>query len=138
MRLFVFAILSGLLPLTAQAQAFTAENRLVVIPTNSTDFEVIEARGEGARGIWCAAADFALRHIPQTPHQRLYVKSPRGPSITGVGKLGVVFTTTTIGTEVPGPSYSVTVRRAGASLPVQHAYRFCLDPVNEPDDLLFR
>ena len=43
----------------ASAQSYRAINYLVVVPLNATDFEVIEARGEGARGIWCAAADFA-------------------------------------------------------------------------------
>ncbi|WP_235930525.1 hypothetical protein [Sulfitobacter sediminilitoris] len=70
---------------------------------------------------------------------RIYVKSPRGPSISGVGRVGVVFTTdaASLGTS-PKQSYSVTVRTKGLGLPVHHAHQFCRDYFLDLDDGLFR
>ena len=57
-RLALVAILSTM-PMAAVAQPFTAVNRLQVISLSGTAFEVIEDHGEGARGLWCAAAEYA-------------------------------------------------------------------------------
>ncbi len=124
-----------LLPLQAAAQAYRADNWLVVVPLNTHDFEVIEDHGEGARGIWCAAAEFAQNVLGLPREDRLYVKTPRGPSVSGVGRKGVVFTTVSerVGTEAPR-SYSVTVRRAGENLPSHHARQLCRDRLIEPKD----
>lgn len=118
----VFAALSLATP--ALSQTFLAENRLQVVPLTTTDFEVIEARGEGARGMWCAAADYAQR----SGATQLYVKSARGGSVSGAGRTGVVFTTSTASLDVPpSQSVSVSVRIPGQTLRVAHAYQFCYD-----------
>lgn len=137
---YVISLLVGLaLPATAvSAQAFKAVNRLNVVPLGGGAFEVIEARGEGARGIWCAAADYALARS-QANGQRLYVKTPRGPSVTVSGRKGVVFTTDASSLGVPTQqSLSVSVRRAGEGLPLHHAYQFCRDYQLDIDDILLR
>ena len=125
-----------LLPLQAAAQAYRADNWLVVVPLNTHDFEVIEDHGEGARGIWCAAAEFAQSVLGLPREERIYIKTPRGPSVSGVGQKGVVFTTDPgrVGAET-GRSYSVTVNRAGENLPSHHARQFCLDRLIELEDL---
>ncbi len=128
MRHILFPLICAALPLPALAQSYLAINRLPVIPISATDLEVIEARGEGARGIWCAAADYTLRRNGQVPHQRLYVKEARGPSTRAAGRKGTVFTTDV--SSVPGggtQSVSVSVRTPGQGLPVVHAYQFCQD-----------
>ena len=127
------------LPVAALAQSFQAVNRLQVIPMNASDFEVIEARGEGARGLWCAAADFTLARYGNSRKQRIYVKSPRRLSINAPGRKGVVFTidANRLGTP-PIQSLSVTVRTVGVGLPVNHAIQFCRDNLIEPEDLFFR
>lgn len=132
------ALLALCLAQAAPAQTFQAVNRLIVVPLNGSDFEVIEARGEGARGLWCAAADYALRR-GAARDGRLYVKSPRGPAVSGLGRRGVTFTldAAQLG-EAPFRSYSVSVNRAGQSLPVHHAYQFCKDYLIELDDILFK
>lgn len=123
----------------ATAQTYIAVNRLQVVPIGDGSFEVIEARGEGARGIWCAAADYALSRDRQGAGKRLYVKRARGPSATVQGRKGVVFTTdaSTLGT-TPAKSLSVTVRTVGVGLPVNHAVQFCRDNIIEPEDILLR
>lgn len=127
------------LPVAAVAQTYVALNRLTVVPLNATDFEVIEARGEGARGIWCAAADFAQNRLTPQRSGRLYVKTPRGPSLSGVGRKGVVFTIDANQLSVPpSQALSVSARTAGQGLPIHHAYQFCRDYQIEPDDILFR
>ena len=133
LSLFFATALSG----GALAQSFQAINLLRVVPLNAADFEVIEARGEGARGIFCAAADYAIaRGAPQAA--RLYVKTPRGRSVSGAGRIGVVFTLDENRlSSPPFQSYSVSVNSVGANLPVHHAYQFCRDYLLEEDDILF-
>tara|TARA_R110002049_G_scaffold140930_9_gene302389 strand:+ start:861 stop:1271 length:411 start_codon:yes stop_codon:yes gene_type:complete len=136
MRPFLYALCCCLVPATVAAQAYQAENWLIVVPLNTSDFEVIEDHGEGARGIWCAAASFAQTRLGLPRDQRLYVKSPRGPSVSGVGSKGVVFTTDPGRVDgVAAQSYSVTVRRAGENLPSHHARQFCKDYLIELNDL---
>ena len=128
MRPLILAALCAIFPMTASAQAFRAESRLIVVPLNAKDFEVIEDRGEGPRGIWCAAADFARSRLGAGGGDRLYIKSGRGPSLTAVGRKGVVFTLdpARLGVE-PSRGYSVSLRKVGYNLPVGHAYSFCTD-----------
>lgn len=133
MRYLGFIVLM-LLPLSTSAQSYLAVNRLTVVPLNPTDFEVIEARGEGARGLWCAAANFVQNRFGAPSHSRLYVKSARGPSRSGVGRIGVVFTTDPEGL-TPVQSVSVSLRIVGQSLPLHHALQFCRDYQIEPGDI---
>ncbi len=138
MKLRIAAILLAALPTLASAQAFKAVNRLTVVPLGGGAFEVIEARGEGARGMWCAAADYALARS-QANGQRLYVKTPRGPAQSVNGRKGVVFTTNEASLGVPTQqSLSVSVRTAGVGLPLHHAYQFCRDYQLDLDDVLYR
>ena len=59
MRFFLFVIVVTAVTATAGlAETFRAVNRLYVVPVTPDTFEVIEDRGAGARGIWCAAADY--------------------------------------------------------------------------------
>ena len=137
MRILPLAALCLTLPTLALSQTFRAENHLTVVPLTATDFEVIEGRGEGARGIWCAAADYAQSRLPRGDG-RLYVKRPRAAAATVQGRKGVVFTNapSTLSTQ-PTTALSVTVRQAGYTLPVAHAFQFCRDNDDERDELLF-
>ncbi|MFT6675904.1 MAG: hypothetical protein ACJAVM_002101 [Sulfitobacter sp.] len=124
----ILAMVCALAPSLGFAQTFTAENQLQVVPLNAAEFEVIEARGEGARGIWCAASDYAQRRLGLSRGGRIYVKTARGPSISGLGRKGVVFTADPQRLPVPPrTSVSVSVRNVGQGLPIQHAYLFCRD-----------
>lgn len=139
MRHLCFALICATLPLPAVAQSFRAVNHLQVVPLNATSFEVIESRGEGARGMWCAAADFVLYGQGKPGNQRLYVQTPRGPSASVPGRKSAVFTTDVKALPVaPQTSYSVSVRVAGLGLPLRHAYQFCKDYQIELEDILLR
>ncbi len=128
MRSLIIASLCASLPIAANAQAFRAESHLIVAPLNGKDFEVIEARGEGPRGIWCAAADFAKSRLGSSGGTRLYIKSGRGPSVAAPGRKGVVFTTDQARIDSkPSRGYSVSVTKVGYNLSVGHAYGFCQD-----------
>lgn len=127
-----FATAFCVLPAVAGAQTYTAFNDLAVIPLSSSSFEVIESDGEGPRGIWCAAASFAQDRAAVPTSTRMYIKTPRGPSVSRAGATGVVFTTDTA--ELPSPpvrSYSVSVRQQSAGLTVAHASQFCKDYIIE-------
>ncbi|MBM1688759.1 hypothetical protein [Sulfitobacter geojensis] len=139
MRRLCFSLICAVLPLPAMAQSYLAVNRLNVVPISATSFEVIEGRGEGARGMWCAAADYVLNGQRQSGNPRLYVQSPRGPSVTVAGRKGAVFTTDASSLpDGPKQSYSVSVRTAGLGLPLAHAYQFCKDYQIELEDILLR
>ena len=128
MRAFILAACIAALPGLAAAQTFKSINQLLVVPLGKTEFEVIEARGEGARGIWCAASDYAQKRLGLVTGGRIYVKTPRGPSVSGLGAKGVVFTADPAQLSVPpSSSVSTSVRVAGQGLPIQHAYMFCRD-----------
>ena len=133
-----FAVLAG--PTASATTVFeTPQNHLLVVPLNATDFEVIESRGAGPRGIWCAAASYVDSRLTQARTGDLFVKSARGPSVSGVGRIGVVFTIN--GAELgqkPVQSYSISVDRAGERLPVQHAYQFCRDYILDTSDIVYR
>jgi hypothetical protein len=97
------------------------------VPLNPTDFEVIEDRGEGARGIWCAASSYAIYRLGRDSG-RIYIKSPRGPSVSGTGRIGVTFTADVNSLGVPPTrSYGLSLRQTGLGLPIMHAYQFCKD-----------
>ena len=133
------ALMAAGLALPATAQGYQAVNRLVVVPLGGGDFEVIEGRGEGARGIWCAAADYIKARQGGGANPRVYVKRVRGPSIAAPGRKGVVFTTD-VGAlgAAPSQSLSVTTRIAGVGLPANHAIQFCKDYLIELEDIFYR
>ncbi len=135
MRRFLIAMCFSALPGAVFAQYYEAINLLKVVPLGGTTFEVIEGHGEGPRGIWCAAANFAERRLGAPGPARLYIRSGRGPSVSGAGRIGVVFTldATTL-TSSPVRSYSVNVTQPGLNLPVGHAIQFCKDYLLELND----
>ena len=136
MRSLCLFALCFTLPVAVNAQNYVAYNRLPVVALQGGDFEVIELRGEGARGIWCAAASFALDRVGMARNQRIYVKTARGASVSTPGRKGVVFTQDVDRlSQLPSTSYSVSVRQVGLGLPVNHAVQFCKDYQIEPGDV---
>jgi len=128
MRSFILstALALSAVPATLSAQSFQAVNDLIVVPLNRASFEVIEAHGQGARGMWCAAEEYAEKRL--SAKGRVYVLSVRGPSQTVEGRKSVVFTTDA--DSLPqGPSRSVSVdtSQVGIGLPIAHAIQFCHD-----------
>ena len=138
-RLGAAVLLAFGLAAPATAQGYQAINRLVVVPLGNGDFEVIEGRGEGARGIWCAAADYVKARNGAGANPRLYVKRARGPAVSVAGRKGVVFTTDAGRLPVaPSQSLSVTVRIPGVGLPTNHAIQFCKDYLIDLEDIFYR
>ncbi|MGC3936448.1 hypothetical protein ACOTTU_01435 [Roseobacter sp. EG26] len=127
MKVYVPLLLSLAVALPSlAAQPFRAVNRLFVYPLSADTFEVIEDRGVGARGIWCAAADYTKAAGLDGARKRMYILEPRGPSKTVQGRMGVVYTLNPDDALRNTPtSYSVSVKRVGENLPVGHAYLFC-------------
>ncbi len=120
-----------LVPAFASASTFFSDPRLSVNPLSPTQFEVIEARGAGARDIWCAAARYAVNTLGRD-RGRIWIAVPRGPAQTKANAKGVTFTTDQVGSAAS--SVSVSVRTAGQSLRVIHALQFCKDYIIEPED----
>ena len=75
-RAAIFAAVLASLPLQAAAQqpAYRAVNWLIVVPVTANSFEVLEDYGEGARGMWCAAGDYARNRIGVPVRAQLYLK----------------------------------------------------------------
>ncbi|WP_298857676.1 hypothetical protein [uncultured Sulfitobacter sp.] len=129
MRPLLYAVvLAVATPIAAQAQTYRAVNDLDVVPLSRSTFEVIEARGKGPRGIWCAAADYAERRLGAKG--RIYIRDARGPSRSVVGRKSVVFTTNAANlSQGPFQSTSLNTSQVGVGLPIAHAIQFC-----RPDD----
>ncbi len=120
------------LPANAQALDLYLAPKLDVNPLSATTFEVIEKGGVGPRGIWCAAADYAIHDLGKQ-RGRIYIVTPRGPAQTEPGATGVAFSTQDPGIAA-NTGYSVTTDVAGANLLVFHAEQFCNDNIIEPGD----
>lgn len=125
MRLITFATAAAIaFPALAGAQTYRAINNLNVVALNSTTFEVIEAAGEGPRGIWCAAADYAETRLRASG--RIYISEGRGAARSVAGRKSVVFTTNAASlSKGPFQSISISTSQVGAGLPVNHALQFC-------------
>lgn len=125
MRSIILAtIIATALPAVLSAQSYRAVNYLDVVPLGGASFEVIEARGEGPQGMWCAAADYAMARLGA--RGRIYILTGRGPSQNVSGRKSVVFTTDA--NRLPqGPSRSISLNtsQVGVGLPVNHAIQFC-------------
>ncbi len=124
-------VLSGILAVlaitasSATAQAFRAENRVMVTAAPG-GFDVAGGGGFGARGMWCAAADYARDVLGARGSDRIFVAQARTP---GLGQRAPVRFTLASDGLVPSDVFIVgaSLRRAGANLSVDHAYRFCAD-----------
>lgn len=125
MRIFALVTAAVIaLPALASAQTYRAINNLNVVALGGSTFEVIEAAGEGPRGMWCAAADYAEKWL--RTKGRIYIREGRGPARSVSGRKSVVFTTDAA--SLPkGPIQSLTIStsQVGAGLPVNHALQFC-------------
>jgi hypothetical protein len=122
-RLLSIIAVSSVAASPALAQTFRAENRVDVSEV-SGGFAVKDGGGHGARGMWCAAADYARDVHGARGTQRIYVardSAPlgRGPVVFTLSSAGLLPTRVTI---VGG-----SVRVAGANLSVDHAHSFCAD-----------
>lgn len=135
--LFYAALLAVVMPVGASAQTFRAVNDLNVVPLGRSTFEVIEARGEGPRGIWCAAAEYAERRLGA--QGRIYISEARGPSRSIAGRKSVVFTTNAASlTQGPFRSTSLSTSQVGIGLPIDHAIQFCRSDDFDISDRLLR
>jgi hypothetical protein len=125
-RVFLLLCVLGAAPTAFAADPFRAVNWLTVVPINANTFEVLESRGAGVHGIWCAAADYARAAGLDGVRKRMYVLDTRGPARTRANETGVVFTTNPDEQLAKTPtSYSVSVTTKGANLSIAQAYIFC-------------
>jgi hypothetical protein len=123
-RLTVFGM-ALMLASPLSARPFQAENRVTVVSAPG-GFDVQSDGGFGARGMWCAAAHYAREVSGAEGTARLYIAQGRTP---GLGQRAPVrFTLDPTGL-IPAPVTVVgaSLRRAGSTLSVDHAYSFCAD-----------
>lgn len=122
------AILAVSLAAPVAAQSFRAENRVIVNPLSGNSFEVIEGGGYGARGMWCAAADYAREVLNAPGNARIYVQQARGPAQTASGRKGAVFGLDPAGAQPRSAMVlAASIREPGSNLSINHAYQFCHD-----------
>jgi len=134
--IMIIAALAALLPVAASANSFKAYNNLAVVPLSGSAYEVIISRGEGARGVWCAAADYAVRRLGA--QGRIYIQEGRAPSRSVAGRSSVIFTTNVDTLSVaPVRSVTLTTSQVGTGLPVNHAVQFCRGNNFEQSDRVF-
>lgn len=123
-NLVIAAALVLAVPVSAGANTFRAVNYLTVVPLGNTTFEVIEERGAGARGIWCAAAEYAERRLGA--RGRMYISEGRAASRSVAGRKSVIFTTDVSSlSQQPSTGISLSTSDVGRNLPIAHAIQFC-------------
>jgi hypothetical protein len=128
MRLYVITLILFFATALSAAATYRSANLLYVVPISNDTFEVIEDRGAGPSDIWCSAADYARAAGLDGVRKRMYIVEPRGKSKTTPNAIGVTFTTNPSEELKNTPrSYSVSVKRKGENLPIDHAYEFCFD-----------
>ncbi|MEM6941955.1 MAG: hypothetical protein AAF943_05155 [Pseudomonadota bacterium] len=119
----LFAAVGIALASQAAAQTFRAENRVTVTPQSGGLFSVPTNTSFGARGAWCAAADYAIDVLGVSDGNRLYVRNPQssnsGPVVFGISP----------GSTTPAAvsGISSALRLAGSNLSINHAYQYCHD-----------
>ncbi|MFC6638176.1 hypothetical protein GV827_13975 [Sulfitobacter sp. JBTF-M27] len=126
MRLRYIALIAAIVSASTTslaAQTFKAENRVIVTPQSNGLFSVSAGNYWGARGAWCAAADYAMDVLGASGTTRLYVQvpttTPSGPVTFGL----TPGNTTPVGVV----SVSASLRTAGSNLSIDHAFQFCYD-----------
>lgn len=106
----------------ATAQDFRAENRVTVTPVEG-GFQIADGAGFGARGMWCAAADYANDVLNARSNARIYVVGPRLSF-----DAPVTFSLDPAGNDPKQVMIlSQSLRVAGANLSLAHAQSFCAD-----------
>ena len=119
----VLTAVLGLTATTVSAQSFRAENRVIVTPQGDGLFAVETSSRYGARGAWCAAADYAMDRLGASSVARIYVRGPKASN-----SAPVVFGMDAGDTSPTGVfSTSTALRTAGSNLTVAHAFQFCYD-----------
>ncbi|WP_370400860.1 hypothetical protein [Sulfitobacter sp. JB4-11] len=123
LRYLGFVGLGLALAAPVSAQTFRAENGVNVTPV-AGGFAVASGNGFWARGMWCAAADYARDVLGAGGTQRLYVAQPqprgsRTPVVFSLDPAGLTPSRVTI--------LGASIRTAGANLSVDHAQGFCAD-----------
>lgn len=103
------------------------EDKLVINRLSDTSFEVVEAQDMSARAFWCGAASYVERRQRMPATTRLFLKVPRGASVSAPGRKAVVFTMDPRGLDVILDPLTVDVRRKGLSLLSYQARGFCRD-----------
>ncbi|WP_299368360.1 hypothetical protein [uncultured Tateyamaria sp.] len=116
-------------PTLAPAQDFERRQRftLPAVQIDGNSFEIIEADGAGNTQMWCAAGLYARKVLGQRGGD-ISVERPRGASQSTPGRRGVVFTTAPGSDAFSGVSLSV--RRAGLTFSMAHAYALCSQTPN--------
>ena len=112
------AALSTAFAAAASAQSYRSVNNVAVTPVADGGFQVSTGNGYGARGMWCAAADYAQNSLGVSGTTRVYIVGPR------VSARSPVTFSTAPGNTAPVRVFSIgaSLRQAGSNLSVDHAY----------------
>ncbi|MEW9921775.1 hypothetical protein AB2B41_19380 [Marimonas sp. MJW-29] len=126
MRLTTLGLLTAIAASAATslpAQSFRAENDVLVTDLGGGLFSAETRTRYGARGAWCAAADYAIDVLRAPGTARIYVREPKASNSAPVVFSLSPGTTSPVGVS----STSAALRTAGANLSVDHAFQFCYD-----------
>ncbi len=99
------------------AQAFVAENRLIVEPAGESSFNVAYRGQSGAPAFWCAAGDYVVRELGLNQQTRIY-RTSSSPRRSGQG---MSFSLSPTGARKTG----LAILGDSSSLSAAHARMFC-------------
>lgn len=124
-RFFATAVLAAAVSGPAFAQGYSAGSGLRFTPLEN-GVRIQGETGQGARGTWCAAAEYMQAELGARGNQDIYVSDPRP---RGFGKSNAVSFTLDPTGLTPSDVFIVglSLTRKGARLSVDHALTFCAD-----------
>ncbi|MEM9250534.1 MAG: hypothetical protein AAGB05_17815 [Pseudomonadota bacterium] len=134
------ALLAGLIalavaPFPSAAERALARNGLAV-QGDRDGFEVFSRAGLGGVDYFCAAGDFARKHLNAAATERVEIAAPLGPSRSRPGQRSVVFEVRPPGRQANRGLDLVLLRPgvAGVSRTVAQSANFCTRPdIGEQD-----
>ena len=117
MRLSVLAVAASLFAVGCSSTGYIAQNKLLVVPINATDFTVPFRGLSGDSDFWCAAGDYVIRSLGLPPATPIYRTSPPPRP----GGAGIDFSLSPEGAQDPG--LAILSRDLGVS--ASFARNFC-------------
>ncbi len=124
-RSIFLIMLTAVMAVPVSAQYYIPDSRLSFTPVPN-GVRVAGNTGHGARGTWCAAADYARENLGAKGYQDLHVSEPQ---VRGMGRNNTVtFTLDPTGLDTSRVTIvGTSLSKRGATLSIDHALTFCAD-----------
>ena len=124
-RCTTFALIAMLAAGPSSASNYISDGSLEFAPLPD-GVQITGNTGRGARGTWCAAADYAVNRLDARRSQKLYVSEPLAKGLGRSSAVGFTLNPTSL---TPSNVFIVggSLTRRGSAMTISHALAFCPD-----------